>query len=350
MEFNAENFPELFVDYCDLSLTVENPDEIALQKFNNLSELNWMSRVKPMNNCKPCMEPCSNFQKYYIPVGGKKVYMLIESLASDYEDYNIISSFFTDTIRSKGKKNADSVYNFFQKNKLEILNNIRRNCRNYQSMNYYQKMHEVRETVYNIFGKRNECTSHRVTVPFSLYHYFNAEKVLDYSAGWGDRAIAAMASGIAYTGIDPNPELHSCYKRMLDLFKPQQKVEFIQCCAEDHSTDEVYDLMYTSPPYYNLERYTDHPDQSIKKYSSYRDWKEKFYFKMLLNSIKHVKHDGFIAVNIINWTNRGCNYRMLDDMINFMMDKNQLFMGFIYYNGGSYKGNAMPIAVFRVVH
>jgi 16S rRNA G966 N2-methylase RsmD len=350
MQPDIKRNPELFVDYCDLSLTVSNPNEVVLEKFNNLTQMDWMARVLTRDDIHPSISLDTRYEKHFITDDGRPVFLLIDGAKTDYENYNIISSFFTDTIRAKGKKDSESVYNFFQNNKKKIFGAVRRRCKDYFKLDKYRKMHEIRETVYDIYGHRYECTSHRVTVPFTIYKYFGAQKILDYSAGWGDRAIAAMACGASYTGIDPNPELHDCYKRIVDLLKPKQKVEFIKICAEDHSTDEVYDIMYTSPPYYNLEKYIDHPDQSCVRYQTYENWKKGFYFKMLSNSIKHVKEGGHVIVNIINWAHRSGDYYMLDDMIDYMISNNQIFMGYIYYTRGETKCRAMPMAVFKVVH
>ena len=356
---------ELFVDYCDLSLTVEEPYQVALQKFNNLVELvnspEWMKRLNITT--EPSEHMLSLDTKYplhFTPDDSEPVYITIDNETSDYEDYNIISSFFTDTVRAKGKKDSISVYEFYNdvNNKSLILYAAKLRCKDYDKLTYRQKMHEIREAVYHLFGKRYECTSHRVTTPLILYKYFNAQKVLDTSAGWGDRSIAAMAVGASYTGLDPNPDLHACYAKMKEVFNPLQNVEYIKICAEDYLTDEEYDIMYTSPPYFTMEKYSEDKNQSINRYKTYDDWKENFYFRMLNNSVKHVKDGGHVAVNIINWVNKNphpkatfvANFPMIDDMIDYMISIGQIFMGFIYYNGGSYKITAVPIAVFKVVH
>jgi hypothetical protein len=107
-----------------------------------------------------------------------------------------------------------------------------------------------------------------------------------------------------------------------------------------------------------MEKYTEDKMQRINRYKTYDAWKKGFYFKMLSNAVKHVKAGGHVAVNIINWVNKNphpkatfvANFPMIDDMIEYMLSINQIFMGFIYYNGGTYKKSAVPIAIFKVVH
>lgn len=73
--------------------------------------------------------------------------------------------------------------------------------------------HCLREGVY---GAAREATQFKISLGAAVYRYFAGllgEKpedlrVLDPSAGWGDRALAAAAAGIGeYVGADPNPRL-----------------------------------------------------------------------------------------------------------------------------------------------
>ena len=45
-----------------------------------------------------------------------------------------------------------------------------------------------------------------------IYKLFNAKNVLDPTAGWGGRMLAAMSLGINYTGIDTNINMKEAYK------------------------------------------------------------------------------------------------------------------------------------------
>ena len=71
-----------------------------------------------------------------------------------------------------------------------------------------------------------------------LYRRFGATAVADPFAGWGDRALGAMALGIPYLGVDSNRRLRSCFRSMCDalpggervtmLFQKSQTVDFEQ--------------------------------------------------------------------------------------------------------------------------
>jgi hypothetical protein len=54
----------------------------------------------------------------------------------------------------------------------------------------------------------------------ALYDHFNAECVLDFSSGWGDRLNGAMSAQSVkkYIGIDPNNNLYNSYNKQIEHF------------------------------------------------------------------------------------------------------------------------------------
>ena len=355
--------PELYLDYPDMKLTVDDPVKEFLRLYNNFVNELSESRITKTTEIDPAMLKISTAYPAHLTMDGNKYYMVIESKHGDYDNFNKMTSFASDTVRAKGEKIVrgrvcPSVYEFYQAidkrtkkiNKAKkgiILHFAERLCMiekvDYNELPYNRKVHYIRESVYNIYGKSYECTTHRPMLPAMVYQLFGAKKVLDFSSGWGDRMLAALAQGIEYHGVDPNPELQASYKFIIDNVKGNARVHCM--CAEDYESDEVFDLMYTSPPYFTLEVYSKHKDQSTSKNATYDEWLNNFFYRMLKNAIKHVKQGGQIAVNIINWG----QYKMLDDMIKFMLDNGQIFSGFIWYRGGREQSQVSGIAVFEVV-
>jgi DNA modification methylase len=85
-----------------------------------------------------------------------------------------------------------------------------------------------------------------------VYKYFNATKVLDPFAGWGDRCIAAMALDIDYTGIDSNTHLKPLYTEMIDFYPSKSKIKMIYKKTENVDIDKLdFDFVFTSPPYWD---------------------------------------------------------------------------------------------------
>jgi DNA modification methylase len=94
-----------------------------------------------------------------------------------------------------------------------------------------------------------------------IYKYFNATKVLDPFAGWGDRCIAAMALDIDYTGIDSNTHLKPSYTEMINFYPSKSKIKMIYKKIENVNIDKFdFDFVFTSPPYW------DNNNELIEKY------------------------------------------------------------------------------------
>ena len=54
-----------------------------------------------------------------------------------------------------------------------------------------------------------------------------------------------------------------------------------------------YDMVFTSPPYYMLEKY-----ENMPQYESNEDFNEKFLYPVIKNSYKYLKPNGHYILNI----------------------------------------------------
>lgn len=132
-----------------------------------------------------------------------------------------------------------------------------------------------------------------------IYKYFNAKKVLDPFAGWGDRCLAAMAMGISYTGIDCNTNLIPLYEAMIDFFPHKGKVRMMFDKCENVDLSKIdFDFIFTSPPFFhefkNKMELVEHYHNSEKDYS---DFISECLLKLIMNIIK-TKPEVWICLNI----------------------------------------------------
>lgn len=135
----------------------------------------------------------------------------------------------------------------------------------------------------------------------TIYEIFDGKNVLDLSMGWGDRLVGALASTIdSYTGIDPNSNMHPIYQQIANKYKHNKRTKFICSPAEDAQIEpNQFDLIFTSPPYFDRERYSDEDTQSWKRYgSSVQRWLEGFLFKTMENSYSWLQEGGRLILNI----------------------------------------------------
>lgn len=118
--------------------------------------------------------------------------------------------------------------------------------------------------------------------------------VLDFSAGWGGRCLAAMAYNIPYIGIDANQNLEKSYNNMINTIDPKSKVKMIYKPSElvDFSNYK-YDLVFTSPPYFMIEKY-----EKMPIYESRDDFLEKFFRPVVLSAWNSLHSPGYMALNI----------------------------------------------------
>ena len=137
----------------------------------------------------------------------------------------------------------------------------------------------------------------------AIYQKFNSKNVLDFSSGWGDRLCGFCASDAeSYTGVDPNENLKKGYYGQKMMYGMGKHITMI--CdrqlgqAQTVNLEETYDTIFTSPPYFNIERYTQEDNQSFKQYRKFEDWMSFFLYVSLDNVWKHLEINGHLIVNI----------------------------------------------------
>lgn len=139
----------------------------------------------------------------------------------------------------------------------------------------------------------------------AVYELVGARDILDFSAGWGDRLVGfCAAQGVrSYTGIDPNSSLHSLYQQLIARYGAGKHISLIEGAAEDISLPEAaFDLVFTSPPYFDTERYASgsaHTSrQSWSRYPTPEAWRTKFLVPVIQSAWKALRVGGVLAVNI----------------------------------------------------
>lgn len=176
------------------------------------------------------------------------------------------------------------------------------------------------------------------SVAKSFYDYFEAKNVLDFSMGWGDRLAGFYASntGETYVGLDPNTALHEGYAKQVEMYEeyrtflePEKTVEHHPSPAEDFDFTpykDFFDVVFTSPPYFNIERYTDQDTQSWKRYSTSDDWVDGFLLKTLANILPSVKRGGYVAINIADIYSNGY-VAICNPMNDFLASQGLTYLG-----------------------
>jgi len=137
----------------------------------------------------------------------------------------------------------------------------------------------------------------RPLVAMDVYCRYKANTVLDFTMGWGGRLVGACAVDLPkYIGIDNNIHLKTSYSRLSRFLKKNSSTEielyFQDSVTFDYSKIE-YDLVLTSPPYYNIEVYGKLGREKTKE-----EWNRTFYIPVFEKTFKYLKKGGYYCLNI----------------------------------------------------
>jgi 16S rRNA G966 N2-methylase RsmD len=157
-------------------------------------------------------------------------------------------------------------------------------------------------------GGLGSVTKYRTVTTKAIVQYYKAQKVLDPCAGWGGRMLGSLAAGASYTGCEPDPNTAKGLKGILgDTAIPQavrSKARILEKPAEvgllELADSEKFDLVLTSPPYFNLELYTA-GDQSTTKYKTWEEWTEKWLKPVILGCLARLKEGGVSCWSVKNF-------------------------------------------------
>ena len=194
--------------------------------------------------------------------------------------------------------------------------------------------------------KINNCSNYKLSYLLGLMDIFKPKRWLDMSAGWGDRLMSAILSGVErYLGVDPNSCLHPHYKEIVKDLIPlnqQKNYEVLLGQAENIKLpNEKFDFVFTSPPFFTFEIYNEKGEnkelQSTFNYKNIKDWLNNFLYKMIDNSWEYLEKGG----NFILYIEDKPDYPFIPELIKYFENKeNSVYDGIIYQI--PYLGNKNP--------
>jgi len=108
------------------------------------------------------------------------------------------------------------------------------------------------------------------------------KNVFDPCIGWGGRLIGTTATNGYYCGFEPFTKTYDGLNNMVNELSLNGQVDILKMQAELGILDDtifegrMFDICLTSPPYFDLEIYSDEATQSVKQYPDYNQWLDKF--------------------------------------------------------------------------
>lgn len=265
-------------------------------------------------------------------------YLTFRNKKHDYDDIDCIADHFMEqnrlTIKRKGFESPIEYWHH-EDNIKEILINA---LDNYDEITNYSIRESFEEAIVQFEPRHFEPT-----IAKAIIKEFGSKRVIDFCAGLGNKLIGSIAADVDYYfGVDANKELKEGYDEIIKIlgrnkfdkyqieFKPFEEVNIEKSCGDKAH----FDFIFTSPPFFDFEKYTNLPGQSIDKYKEFNDWFLKFIFRSIEKCWDVLEENGKFAMYIIDmakaticeplcllilWKLKGAAY---DGVINFINNEN----------------------------
>jgi hypothetical protein len=181
---------------------------------------------------------------------------------------------FKQRLETKGRTGIN-FYEFFENKSEHSKKRYIRNLLNYIKKQHNKNIFQMWYGVFNLYF--SSISLFKPVVAMEIYARYKPNTVLDFTMSWGGRLVGACALDIPnYIGIDNNKELIKPYERMVDKLKELDTKTNIKLMFKDalkvNYSKLTYDMVFTSPPYYNIELYKETKKQTKE------DWDNNFYF------------------------------------------------------------------------
>jgi len=237
----------------------------------------------------------------------------LETILKEWSKIKEITSDEISNLNGRSRLGCDLIDHYFFKNRLETIGNkgihffdFLENIEFYKSKKYIQTLltfceknnrytdNEIKKYYYCYglcFGRIN---AFKITNALQLYHKYKPTAILDPFCGFGGRLVAAMIQNINYIGVDLNIDLKPGYdkikKDLGNLSESNVEILFQDALSVDFS-NKHYDMVFTSPPYENIEIYKNMEKKTTNEWS-------QFYTNIFQKLWDHLQKDGIYAINI----------------------------------------------------
>lgn len=236
---------------------------------------------------------------------------------NDWQRLSTITSIELESLNGRSKLGCNLVDHYFFSERLATIGNkgihfidFLNNIEYYKGKKYIQtlvdfckknnryKHCEIKKWYYIYglcFGRIN---AFKITNAQQIYRKYKPTKILDPFAGFGGRMIGAILENVDYVGYDKNIHLKTGYEKFFRDFKGKYtnsvNIRFEdskEVCYKTVYESFAYDMVFTSPPYKNIEVY-----RCCGKMDP-EEWKE-MYTTVFSNTWEYLKHEGYYIINI----------------------------------------------------
>ena len=207
---------------------------------------------------------------------------------------------FTQRLYTRGKYNVN-YYEFVERieefKEKKFIQNMLNYYATVKNKNGQKNNYVVLKEVYNIC-----ISSINIIRPLNymeIYLKYRPSCVLDFCCGWGGAVVAAALMNVPrFVGIEINSSLVEPYSHLMDFLETREnmttdfEIMFRDALTVDYSVLK-YDLVFTSPPYYFIQRY-----ENNVEYCNKREMDKLFYIPLFKKVYDGLSLGGNFVLNI----------------------------------------------------
>lgn len=157
--------------------------------------------------------------------------------------------------------------------------------------------------------------------------------VYDFASGFGGRMLGTLSSknDYKYVAVEPCEEtfknLQVLGEYIEDVTKRQNSYELHMVGSEEFVGEPCsVDFAFSSPPYFNLEQYSNEETQCYVKYPTLEEWFDGYVSKTIDNIHYMLKDDCYYAVNIADFNNGSKRVEFVDKWIELSEERGFKFV------------------------
>jgi hypothetical protein len=158
-------------------------------------------------------------------------------------------------------------------------------------------------------GGLGNVTKYGAATTKAIVQYFGAKRILDPCIGWGGRMLGTLAAAddTYYVGCEPDPATFKALNDIMAdtlLIKEKHRTILFPHTIEDSLLEiqamPKFDMILTSPPYFNLELYTA-GEQSAAKFPTWDDWVSKWLKPTIMGCLATLTPTGTSCWSVKNF-------------------------------------------------
>lgn len=284
-----------FQEFLNKAIVKVGKNETPLKKYMEKKHIN-KSKIKLLfENIQNRNEYLTRFYNMSLRVDSEEIHIIDEPMKNNEMNNNekinyknVIRSLYYKDILEKTKSGIENVPTF-----MDVLKDLYlKNVIDYKILTPSALAYMKKGRLGSVFSSFYFRAS--IMNPYLVYSLnesvLNGTRIFTPTLGWSSYCYGFLESPkvLEYVGTDVIPSVCEKTQRVAKMIAPQKTVdiyckpseEFLSNKAFMNKYREHFDVVFFSPPYYELEIY-EGGKQSTEQYKTYEEWLEKYWEKTI---------------------------------------------------------------------